>query len=296
MNEPGNRNSGYYHPELEVLSGQARADYLLNRLGESSRYACEAFPDIRAKFDRAGIRPGHFLTIKDLEKFPITREPAFPGKRAVYDEGWTQALFAAGVRPGDLAQITLGLTMSSLAMTLDQSFRKLNVRSIPTGMASLNIQVSLMKDLRVDACVCTSEALTAIADYAEIKGLDVKKELALKIIFLVGENNPVQPLPDLKDRLGIHIRSAFGTAELGCLGYECPCENGLHWPDNVLIEIVEPETGRQLGPGQTGEMVVTTFHAGYPLIRFGSGKLASYTDEPCPCGRTTYRWLEPPAE
>ena len=36
-------------------------------------------------------------------------------------------------------------------------------------------------------------------------------------------------------------------------------------------------------------MVVTLFSKVYPLVRFGTGDLASYTDEVCPCGRTSPR-------
>jgi phenylacetate-CoA ligase len=52
------------------------------------------------------------------------------------------------------------------------------------------------------------------------------------------------------------------------------------------VEIVDPGTGKQLGPQEAGEVVVTVFDDVYPLVRFGTGDLASYTDEPCPCGRT----------
>jgi phenylacetate-CoA ligase len=38
-----------------------------------------------------------------------------------------------------------------------------------------------------------------------------------------------------------------------------------------------------------GEVVVTLFSRVYPLVRFGTGDLASYTDEPCPCGRNSHR-------
>jgi phenylacetate-CoA ligase len=66
-------------------------------------------------------------------------------------------------------------------------------------------------------------------------------------------------------------------------------KNGMHLPDDKIVEIAEPETGRQLLPGETGEIVATTFSKTYPLIRFGTGDLSVLTDEPCPCGRTSPR-------
>jgi phenylacetate-CoA ligase len=47
--------------------------------------------------------------------------------------------------------------------------------------------------------------------------------------------------------------------------------------------------GKQLGPGETGEVVVTLFNKAYCLIRFGTGDLSYYDDSPCPCGRTSAR-------
>jgi phenylacetate-CoA ligase len=69
-------------------------------------------------------------------------------------------------------------------------------------------------------------------------------------------------------------------------------KNGMHIPDDKIVEIVDPETGKQLGPGKTGEIVATTFNRVYPLIRFGTGDLSILTDTPCPCGRTSPRLVK----
>ena len=63
----------------------------------------------------------------------------------------------------------------------------------------------------------------------------------------------------------------------------------MHFPYNCIVEVVDPDTGKQVGPGETGEIVTTVFDEVYPLIRFGTGDLSYYTVEPCPCGRTTGR-------
>jgi phenylacetate-CoA ligase len=69
-------------------------------------------------------------------------------------------------------------------------------------------------------------------------------------------------------------------------------KNGMHIPDDKIVEIVDPETGRQLSPGKTGEIVATTFNKAYPLIRFGTGDLSILTESPCPCGRTSPRLMK----
>jgi phenylacetate-CoA ligase len=58
-----------------------------------------------------------------------------------------------------------------------------------------------------------------------------------------------------------------------------------------VIEIVNPTTAKPCAPFEEGEVVVTLLNKIYPLIRFGTGDLAMFTDKPCRCGRTTPRLI-----
>ncbi|MGC9554952.1 MAG: phenylacetate--CoA ligase family protein, partial [Thermoplasmatota archaeon] len=52
-------------------------------------------------------------------------------------------------------------------------------------------------------------------------------------------------------------------------------------------EIIDPQTGEQLPPGEEGELVFTTVtKEAFPAIRFRTGDIARYSEEPCACGRT----------
>jgi phenylacetate-CoA ligase len=76
----------------------------------------------------------------------------------------------------------------------------------------------------------------------------------------------------------------------GAIAYECKQKSGMHLMDEYITEIVDPETGKQLGPGEIGEIVVTPVHnSTWGLVRFGTGDLSSYIMEQCPCGRTSNR-------
>jgi phenylacetate-CoA ligase len=97
---------------------------------------------------------------------------------------------------------------------------------------------------------------------------------------------------NLEEKFGMIIRQTYGTADVRCLGYECMKKNGMHVPDDKIVEIVDPQTGKQLGPGKMGEIVATTFNKIYPLIRFGTGDLSILTETPCPCGRTSPRLIK----
>lgn len=81
------------------------------------------------------------------------------------------------------------------------------------------------------------------------------------------------------------VFDAYSGVEAHCLASECE-HHRLHVsPDVGIIEIVD-ENGSSVPPGETGEIVATgLLNFDQPLIRFRTGDLASYSTEPCPCGR-----------
>jgi phenylacetate-CoA ligase len=48
--------------------------------------------------------------------------------------------------------------------------------------------------------------------------------------------------------------------------------------ESSIIQVVDPDTGQSVNPGDTGEVVVTTFDQVFPLIRLGTGDLAVNID------------------
>ncbi|MGB3905360.1 MAG: phenylacetate--CoA ligase family protein, partial [Anaerolineae bacterium] len=66
--------------------------------------------------------------------------------------------------------------------------------------------------------------------------------------------------------------------ELGSLAYDTKGDLPMHLLQTPIIEVANPDTGQPVGPGDTGEVVVTTFDETYPLIRLGTGDLAVNVD------------------
>jgi phenylacetate-CoA ligase len=97
----------------------------------------------------------------------------------------------------------------------------------------------------------------------------------------------------LENEYKISTAQAYAVTELGgAIAYECDQKSGMHFMDEYVIEIVDPETGKQLGPNTIGEIVVTPIlNKTWGLIRFGTGDLSYYTNEPCSCGRTADRLM-----
>ena len=118
--------------------------------------------------------------------------------------------------------------------------------------------------------------------------------LPVERLFLWGEMGP--SVPTVRATLeeaweGALIRDVYAMEEIGVLAMECDAGNGLHgFEDRFVYEVVDPETGEVLGPGKSGELVVSTLHAeAMPLLRYRTGDLVMTDDGPCTCGRTHVR-------
>jgi len=81
----------------------------------------------------------------------------------------------------------------------------------------------------------------------------------------------------------------YGATEVGDVAYECSQKAGWHICEETIVEIVDPATGRNVAPGELGEVVVTRLNNIFFLLRFGTGDLSRLVTEKCSCGRTSYR-------
>ncbi|MFH2064896.1 MAG: AMP-binding protein [Pseudomonadota bacterium] len=319
------RSKGFYHQTLETMSSDERNQYLSKELQKIVSHAFRNAPAIQKKFASAGLKPQDVRTVKDLEKLPITHkhelaslqkeDPPFGGflgvpmerlKRICMSPGpiyepedteskndrWTQAFFAAGFRRGDIGQVTFSYHLVPPAFWFEDALHRLGCIATPGGVGNTEQQVKMMHDLGVTGYIGTPSFLMAVAKKAQEFHYHPQKDLSLKVGFVSGEMLPESLRSELEETFGMIVRQGYGTADVGCMGYECFHKNGMHFPYNCIVEIVDPETGKQLGPGETGEIVTTVFDEVYPMIRFGTGDLSYYTDEPCPCGRTAGRLVK----
>jgi phenylacetate-CoA ligase len=320
------RTVGFFKKNLETMLHKKRIEYHSQKLRGIVQYAYKNSQAFKNKMDSAGLKPKDIQTIKDLEKIPITKKtelmelqkknPPFGGFEGVpitemrrifispgpiyepgeaeYDElGWAQGMYAGGFRPGDIVINTFSYHMVPFALQMvDNSLHMIGCISIPMGVGNTEQQVNILRNLKTNAYCGTPSFLLNIAEKAEEMGFDLRKDLNLRVGFVAAEMLPESLRSKLEEKFGMIIRQTYGTADVRCLGYECIKKNGMHVPDDKIVEIVDPETGKQLGPGKMGEIVATTFNKVYPLIRFGTGDLSVLTETPCPCGRTSSRLLK----
>ena len=316
------RMCGYFDRKKEKMSKGEREACLKKRLSEILRFGYRHSKAIRSRFDAVGLMPKEVRDLKDLERLPITKKadlvtaqketpplggfevvpkeglrriymspgPVFePGEWDYEDTRWAQALYASGIRKGDVILNTFNYHLTPLAFMLDESLEMLRATVVPIGPGNVSMQIQLMRQLPVTGFLGTPSFLMAIVEAAEGMHLDLKEDLHLKVAFVGAEMFPESLRQRLEGKLEILLRQAYGTVDVGCLGYECPEKNGMHIPEDVIVEIVDTETGRQLEIGATGEIVATNFSKVFPMIRFATGDLSYLIEDPCPCGRTSIR-------
>jgi phenylacetate-CoA ligase len=278
-------------------------------------------PAVREILDGAGLSPGAVRTVADLERVPITRKdalidlqkarPPFGGflgipepelARVFVSPGplhdpqgktpdywrFSKALRAAGFRAGDVVLNACSYHLTPLGFIFDEAARALGCRVIPSGVGNTELQVSAARSLRATAYCGTPSFLNIILDKAVELGLDPSTDLSLRCAFVAAEMLPESLRASIQE-FGISVRQGYGTADLGCLGYECSEVSGFHVPDEAIVEIVDPATGRRLPAGGPGEVVATVNSRTYALLRFGTGDLSALDETPCPCGRTSPR-------
>jgi phenylacetate-CoA ligase len=321
----GDRSSGYLNEKRETMPKEERWDYLNGKLREFVQYTYNHSRAMRGNLEAAKVKPGEIKTIDDLQRLPITTKfdlvemqkanlpfggfegvplnkmrriyilPGLiyePGEWEYCDTRWAEALYACGFRPGDIVQNTFNYHMWPFAFMLDDSLRMLGCTTVPTGVGNTQMQVKIMHQLKVTGYVGTPSFLMSIAERAEAMGFDLRKDFSLMVGFVGAEMLPETLRQRLEGDFGMIIRQCYGTVDVGCLGYECSEKQGMHVPDDVIVEIVDRDTGKRVPNGSPGEVVATNFNHSFPMIRYGTGDLSFISEEPCPCGRTSMRLMK----
>jgi phenylacetate-coenzyme A ligase PaaK-like adenylate-forming protein len=113
------------------------------------------------------------------------------------------------------------------------------------------------------------------------------RRLALRGILSSAEILPPDLAHALRKRYALQVLDHYGMTESGYGGgVECPAHDGYHLRElDLVVEIVDIESGRPLPDGEEGEIVMTTLtREAMPLIRYRTGDAASMLPGPCRCG------------
>ncbi|MCO5065055.1 MAG: AMP-binding protein [Rhizobiaceae bacterium] len=204
--------------------------------------------------------------------------------------GAARALFAAGIRSGDIVHNAFSYHMTPGGFLLDEGARALGCLVFPAGVGNTDTQVEAAAALRPKVYTGTPDYLKVMLDRAAELGKDLSS-------FKLGLVSGGALFPSLREEYrarGIALFQCYATADLGIIAYETAAPDGAPNPgmvvnEGLIVEIVRPGTGDPVDTGEVGEVVVTSFNPAYPLVRFGTGDLSAFIDEPSPCGRTNLR-------
>ena len=192
-----------------------------------------------------------------------------------------------------------------LMLTLDRQFmagiayylgiRKLGAGIIRLGPGVPSLQWETIKRLKPTAIVAVPSFILKLIQYAKDTGIDIN-ETSVKKAICIGENirNTDFSLNILGRKIteawDIKLYSTYASTEMQTAFTECGEGKGGHYqPDLVIVELLD-ENNQQVAPGTPGEVTITTLGVeGIPLLRYKTGDMCMYFDEPCACGRTSLR-------
>ncbi|MEN6610308.1 MAG: phenylacetate--CoA ligase [Methanoregulaceae archaeon] len=222
-----------------------------------------------------------------------TGKPTVVGYTQKDLDGWTtslaRGLTSIGLGRGDVIQVSYGYGLFTGGLGLHYGAERIGATVLPTSVGNTERQIELMQDLRSTAIACTPSYLLHMGEVAEKMGISIAKDTDLKCSILGAEPWTERMRNRIQDWLGIKAYDIYGTSELsGPMFTECSEQKGVHiWSDLALVEIIDPNTGESLSPGEQGEVTVTMLQKeALPMIRYRIGDISSMDEEVCPCGRT----------
>ena len=150
-----------------------------------------------------------------------------------------------------------------------------------------------MQDLGAQVLKSTPSYALTIASALEDMGLDASA-LRLEIGLFGAEPWSEAMRAQIEALLPLKALDIYGLSEIIGPGVACECveaQAGLHVnEDHFLVEVVDPDSGRPLPPGERGELVFTTLtKEAMPLLRYRTGDIAALDRSACACGRTLAR-------
>ncbi len=319
--------SPIWNPEYECMDRSTLHELQLRRLQMTVSWVWERVPYYRTQLEERGVRPRDIKALDDIHRLPFTDKTAlrdtYPfgmfavpldevvrlhsssgttGKPIVvgYTRGdintWTECTArvssAAGVHRGDLAQMAFLYGMFTGGWGMHYGIERIGATVIPASSGNTERHIMMMQDFGSTVFVSTPSYALYLAEVADSMGADIRS-LPLRLGLFGGEPTSTAAKREIEERMGIRATDNYGLSEVmgpGVSG-ECECACGLHLAeDHVLWEVIEPESGEPVGPGEGGELVLTTLtKEAFPVLRFRTHDLTRVTTDRCECGRTMAR-------
>jgi phenylacetate-CoA ligase len=317
----------YWDPRIEEMS-KTDLQAMQLRLLKTLVYRLYSFSDFyHGRMKAANVHPDDIRSLEDITKLPFMFKKDlrdnYPDKLFVGSQeelvryhvssgttgkptvvGYTQndlnnwstsvarALSSVGLSRRDVIQVSYGYGLFTGGLGLHYGAEKIGATVVPASVGNTERQIELIQDLRVTAICCTPSYMLHMAEVSQKMGIDFNRDTKLRTAVLGAEPWSEKMRSRIQESTGIKAYDIYGTSELsGPLFTECTEQNGIHiWNDLAYVEVIDPISGEQLGPGEKGELVITMLQKeALPMIRYRIGDITSFDDSPCPCGRAHTR-------
>ena len=314
----------YWDPKIETMKVTELKTLQFKRLKQLMHYVYTNNTYYREKLKKISFRPDDIKSLQDIEKIPfLTKQDLrefYPfglvctplddiievhaslgttGKPVVgpytrndvdlWAEVMARSLYANGLRKNDILQNSYGYGLFTGAHGFEKGAQKIGAMVITISSGNTKRQIDIMKDFKTTALACTPSYSMYMAEVAEELGFDPKKDFKLTLGCFGAEAWSEEMRQNVEKRWGIQAHEHYGLTEIIGPGVVSECkEKILHInADHFFTEIIDPDTGETLEPGNEGELVFTTLSKeAFPAIRFRTRDLAIYYEETCECGRT----------
>lgn len=230
-------------------------------------------------------------TTGDAVTIALTRSDL---NRLAYNEA--RSFTCAGAEAGDIFQLMLTLDRHFMAgMAYYLGIQQLGASTLRVGPGSPQMQLENILRFRPTYLVAVPSFLLRLAEFAAAQGTDLNKT-SVKAAVCIGE--PIRDASLQPNTLGerikalwnINLYSTYASSEMQTAFTECTygC-GGHHRPELLIVEVLD-EQGHAVKPGAYGEVTITTLGVeAMPLLRYRTGDICAFYDEPCRCGRNTLR-------
>ncbi len=315
-----------WNREMECISRDELEELQLKRLQDTVKRAYENVPYYHEKFDENNVHPEDIETLEDIVKLPYTTKddlrevypfgmfavprseivevhtssgttgkPVVSGYTREDIEIWSEVvargLTMMGLTEDDVIQNTHGYGLFTGGFGVHYGAQKIGATVIPISTGQTRRQIEIMKDFGTTVLIFTPSYGLYLSEIAEEEGFDPEKS-KIKAIGFGAEMWTEEMRAEIERRFRAPAFNIYGLTEIMGPGVamECSMKNGLHIAeDHFLPEIIDGN-GERLGPGERGELVLTTLtRVGMPVIRFRTKDITSIDYEPCGCGRILAR-------
>lgn len=317
----------YFNKKIECADRKELEKLQKERLLSLVRRVYDKVPFYKEKFNQIGINPEDVKSLEDLKKLPFTVKDdlrknfpyklfAEPLKKVVrihassgttgiptvvgytkndiklWSELTARVLKAGGLSNNDIVQISFGYGLFTGAFGMHYGAERIGATVIPISTGNTIRQITTIQNFGTTALICTPSYALQIYDTAKEHGIDLRNT-SLKLGFFGAEPWTETMRKEIEEKMGILATDNYGLSEIIGPGFsgECIFKKGLHIAeDHFIPEIINPETGEVLEPGEIGELVITTLtKEAIPLIRYRTKDLTKLNYEKCECGRTLVR-------